>query len=184
MGQSARSEHVDALDGETVAAARTRQRAQGREDDGRRDGVCRRPRRPPDPCGGSLPDPPAAREELAFTGRGLDAVRNLVARCGAHAGLADTSREELVLAVNELATNSVQHGGGGGALRVWREPGALVCDVRDRGFLRDPSVGRLPPPVDQHGGRGLWLVNRLCDRVQIRSSPDGTLVRVQMRIGR
>ncbi|HEY1450507.1 MAG TPA: ATP-binding protein, partial [Solirubrobacteraceae bacterium] len=89
--------------------------------------------------------------------------------------------EDFVLAVNELATNSVQHGGGGGMLRVWQEPGALVCDVRDRGFIEDPLAGRRRPPIDQYGGRGLWLVNRLCDLVQIRSSPSGTVVRVHMR---
>jgi len=43
-------------------------------------------------------------------------------------------------------------------------------------------VGRLPPPVDQYGGRGLWLVNQLCDLAQIRSSPDGTVVRVRMQL--
>jgi anti-sigma regulatory factor (Ser/Thr protein kinase) len=133
------------------------------------------------PFDGSLSNPPAACEELAFDVGGLSAVRALVARCGSEAGLIEMAREDLVLAVNELATNSVQHGGGGGTLRVWQEPGALVCDVRDQGFIEDPLAGRHRPPIDQYGGRGLWLVNRLCDLVQIRSSPSGTVVRVHMR---
>ncbi|HEY2719136.1 MAG TPA: ATP-binding protein, partial [Solirubrobacteraceae bacterium] len=133
------------------------------------------------PFDGSLSKPPAKCEELAFTVGGLSAVRALVARCGSEAGLGEMGREDLVLAVNELATNSVQHGGGGGMLRVWQELGALVCDVRDRGFIEDPLAGRRRPPIDQYGGRGLWLVNRLCDLVQIRSSPSGTVVRVHMR---
>jgi hypothetical protein len=29
-------------------------------------------------------------------------------------------------------------------------------------------------------GRGLWMVNRLCDLVQLRSFPDGAAVRVHM----
>jgi anti-sigma regulatory factor (Ser/Thr protein kinase) len=175
---------LDALDAATIDMVRSSHRALVHEGVSRRNGAYRPPRRAPSPFEGSLPSPPAEREELAFTMRGLGAIRSLVAKQGARAGLAESSREDLVLAVNELVTNSVQHGGGGGTLRIWQEPGALVCDVRDRGFIRDPLVGRLPPPVDQYGGRGLWLANHLCDLVQIRSSPDGTIVRVRMRTDR
>ena len=105
-------------------------------------------------------------------------------RAGRAGGAGREAREDLVLAVNELVTNSVQYGGGGGTLRIWSEPDALVCDVRDRGYIDDPLVGRMPPPLDQHGGRGLWLVNQLCDLVQIRSTPNGTVVRVRMRADR
>ena len=31
-------------------------------------------------------------------------------------------------------------------------------------------------------GRGLWLANQLCNLVQIRSSPEGTTVRLHMRL--
>ncbi len=53
--------------------------------------------------------------------------------------------------------------------------------MRDHGHISDPLAGRLAPPLEQHGGRGLWLVNHLGDLVQIRSSPEGTVVRVHMR---
>ena len=46
------------------------------------------------------------------------------------------------------------------------------------GHLADPLTGRLTPPLDAPGGRGLYLVNQLCDLVQVRSSPQGTTVRV------
>jgi anti-sigma regulatory factor (Ser/Thr protein kinase) len=131
---------------------------------------------------GALPEPPPEHEELSFTFRGLGAVRSVVSKRAQQAGLASEPREDLVLAVNELVTNSVQYGGGGGTLRMWSEPDELVCDVRDRGYIDDPLVGRIAPPLDQHGGRGLWLVNHLCDLVQIRSTPNGTVVRVRMRI--
>lgn len=133
---------------------------------------------------GSLPAPPAEHEQLLFTRLGLGAVRNLVSLRASEAGLGLDVGEELVLAINELATNSVQYGGGGGALRIWREPDAFVCEVRDHGFIRDPLVGRLAPPVEQHGGRGWWLVNQLCDLVQIRSAPSGTVVRVHTQVCR
>jgi anti-sigma regulatory factor (Ser/Thr protein kinase) len=171
-----------ALDPETIDAARLTHPAVMHEGISRRNRAYLPLHRGPGPFNGSLPGPPAAREELAYTARGLGAVRSLVAKRAAEAGLDETAREDLVLAINELVTNSVQYGGGGGTLRIWQEAGALVCDVRDRGFIDDPLVGRLPPPVDQHGGRGLWLVNHLCDLVQVRSSPEGTVVRVHMRV--
>jgi anti-sigma regulatory factor (Ser/Thr protein kinase) len=173
---------LEALDEQTIEAARANHRAVMHEGVSRRNSAYRPQHRAQGPFSGSLPSPPAEREELAFTAHGLGAIRSLVAEQGARAGLAEIPREDLVLAVNELVTNSVQHGGGGGTLRIWREPGQLVCEVRDRGFLSDPLAGRLPPPLDQYGGRGLWLVNQLCDLAQIRSSPDGTAVRVHMRL--
>jgi anti-sigma regulatory factor (Ser/Thr protein kinase) len=36
----------------------------------------------------------------------------------------------------------------------------------------------LTPAPDREGGRGLYLVNQLCDLVQVRSSDQGTTVRV------
>jgi anti-sigma regulatory factor (Ser/Thr protein kinase) len=173
---------LGALDAETIDAARLTHPVVMHEGISRRNRAYLPLHRAPGAFNGSLPRPPAEREELAFAARGLGAVRSLVARRGAEAGLEEAAREDLVLAINELVTNSVQYGGGGGTLRIWSESGALVCEVRDRGFIDDPLVGRLPPPVDQHGGRGLWLVNHLCDLVQVRSSPDGTSIRVHMRV--
>jgi anti-sigma regulatory factor (Ser/Thr protein kinase) len=175
---------LDALSPEVIEAARTTHPALMHEGVSRRSDAYRPLHRGPGPFNGSLPSPPDEREELAFTAHGLGAVRSRVAKHGSATGLSESSREDLVLAVNELVTNSVQYGGGGGTLRIWQEPGELVCEVQDRGFIGDPLVGRLPPPVDQHGGRGLWLVNHLCDLVQIRSSPSGTFVRVHMHTGR
>jgi anti-sigma regulatory factor (Ser/Thr protein kinase) len=87
---------------------------------------------------------------------------------------------DLVLAVNELATNTIRHGGGRGTLRTWREPDTLLVEVLDRGFIEDPLAGRERPPDLTGGGRGLWLVNHLCDLVQVRSSHGGSVVRLHM----
>jgi anti-sigma regulatory factor (Ser/Thr protein kinase) len=138
--------------------------------------------RAPSVLTGALPEPPRERDELSFTFRGLGAVRSLVSARAERAGLPEEASNDLVLAVNELVTNSVQYGGGGGTLRIWTEPDAIVCDVRDRGYIDNPLAGRIAPPLDQHGGRGLWLVNHLCDLVQIRSTPNGTIVRVRARL--
>lgn len=163
---------LQALSPETVDAARKAHEGSSEEGHGASS-----------PFAGSLPVRPEEREELSFTGGGLGAVRSLVGRHGVRAGLTEPSREDLVLAVNELVTNSVQYGGGGGTLSIWDEPGTLVCEVRDRGLIDDPLAGRVSPPVDQYGGRGLWLVNQLCDLVQLRSGSDGTVARVRMRTG-
>jgi anti-sigma regulatory factor (Ser/Thr protein kinase) len=108
-------------------------------------------------------------------------VRALVHRDALAGGLSQVRSAELVSAVNEIVTNSVRHGGGRGAIRVWQEPGAIVCEVRDRGRFDNPLADRQRP----HGGlaapRGLWLANQLCDLVQIRSLPDGAAVRLRMR---
>jgi anti-sigma regulatory factor (Ser/Thr protein kinase) len=83
-----------------------------------------------------------------------------------------------VLAVDELACNSVEHGGGRGTLRTWTDPAAVVFEVSDPGVIEDPLVGRgtVEPLAD--GGRGIWMANQLCDLVQVRSSASGTTVRL------
>jgi len=129
-----------------------------------------------------LPDPPASALELAFGDGPLAALRWLVGRAAADAGLVATRAADLVLAVHELATNTVRHGGGRGKLRIWREPDALICEVADAGRLHHPLAGRERPLAAQPGGRGLWLVNQLCDLAQIRCFEAGSVVRLHMRI--
>ncbi len=68
-----------------------------------------------------------------------------------------------------------------GTLRVWTEVDRVVCEFRDSGYLDDPMAGREEPPVDGIGHRGIWMVNQLCDLVQIRVFPSGTVVRVHMQ---
>ena len=87
-----------------------------------------------------------------------------------------------MLCVNEIAANSLLHGGGSGVLRVWAEPSTLICEVADSGTIADPLVGRQSPSLERVGGRGLWLANQLCDLVQIRSGAAGTVVRLHVRL--
>jgi anti-sigma regulatory factor (Ser/Thr protein kinase) len=92
-----------------------------------------------------------------------------------------TRTEDFVLAANEIATNSVRYGGGRGVLRIWDEDDALVCEIRDAGLIDLPLAGRERPQPGQTSGFGLWLANHLCDLVQVRSDPAGTVVRLHMR---
>jgi anti-sigma regulatory factor (Ser/Thr protein kinase) len=134
------------------------------------------------PFGGMLQPPPGEAIAVEFTRDELSAVRQLVGRETTAASLSAERGTDLVVAVSELAANSVLHGGGHGTLHVWRERGALLVEVRDRGTIEQPLVGRLRPGLEQEGGRGLWMVNQLCDLVQIRSSPNGSGVRLRMNL--
>jgi serine/threonine-protein kinase RsbW len=88
-----------------------------------------------------------------------------------------------VVAVNELLTNAVRHGGGRGRVRLWREPGAVVCEVGDDGpglpLERFDHPAR--PAPDQPGGWGLWLAGRLTDSFETIKG-DGTTVRISSRV--
>jgi anti-sigma regulatory factor (Ser/Thr protein kinase) len=137
----------------------------------------------PGPFEGELPPPGEPPEELTFHRDRLRAVREFVTDWSARRGLPGERIPDLVLAINELATNSVLHAGGGGTLRLWQENGALLAEVSDQGRLYEPLLGRKRPKPGQSSGRGLWLVNNVCDLVQMRTLPRGTVVRLRMDLG-
>jgi len=118
---------------------------------------------------------------LTFGHGPLGSLRSLVASYAERCGLGASRTKDLVLAVNEVATNSLRHGGGHGALRLWSDGGAVVCEIRDAGQIEEPLAGRSFPPKDGESGRGLWLANQLCDLVQVRTFPSGSVVRLHMR---
>jgi anti-sigma regulatory factor (Ser/Thr protein kinase) len=139
------------------------------------------PDQAPGPFDGYLPPPVGPFEERHFTHGGLRDVRRFTGQHGRSAGLDRARTADLVLAVGELAANSLIHGGGRGILRAWREDESLVCEVRDGGRFDRPLLGREPRRSRNATGRGLWLTNHLCDLVQMRSSAEGSVVRVHMR---
>ncbi|GGW16108.1 anti-sigma regulatory factor [Streptomyces capoamus] len=130
-----------------------------------------------------LTDPCDPDDELAYGKGDLSAVREKIAACAGRHGLTGRRLHELHLAATEIATNSIRHGGGRGVLRTWREDHGLVCEFRDAGHIEDPLAGRRRPDPGQAGGRGLWLVQQLCDLVEIRSAPhEGTTVRLHIAL--
>ncbi len=131
-----------------------------------------------DPFDRPVPARPADAATMSFQIGRLRRVRAFVAAQATHAGLDPESSAAMVLAVTEIATNSLRHGGGHGELCAWVQDGSLVCEVSDRGHITSPLVGRVQPVLDGQGGAGLWVANQLCDLVQIFSSPRGTTVRV------
>jgi anti-sigma regulatory factor (Ser/Thr protein kinase) len=136
-----------------------------------------------DPFAGTLPARPPDVEGFEFDRHALREVRALVATAAERANLSSSRTSDLVTAAGELAANSILHGGGRGAIGVWREAGELVVEVEDAGTIEEPLVGRLRPPPTQDGGRGVWIANVLCDLVQIRSNSEGTAVRIRIGLG-
>jgi len=130
----------------------------------------------------ALPAPAAPAAELLFGRHDLSLVREFVGLQGRRAGFDADRLEDLVLAANELATNSMRHAGGSGILRTWQDDDTFFCEVRDRGRIDDPLAGREYPTGLRGGGRGLWIVNHLCDLVQMRSSASGSVVRLSMTL--
>jgi anti-sigma regulatory factor (Ser/Thr protein kinase) len=129
-----------------------------------------------------LSDPAEGARALEFTQRTLPAVRRAVSAWAGEAGLIGGRASDLVMAANEIATNSLRYGGGRGTLLVWRHHESVLCEVRDGGRITNPMVDRVRPDQLSSGGRGLWLANQLCDLVQIRSGGAGTVVRLHMRL--
>ncbi|MBN9100582.1 MULTISPECIES: ATP-binding protein [unclassified Pseudonocardia] len=120
--------------------------------------------------------PPAA--EMAFGAAELARLRHRVSDVAGRAGLASERVADLVLAVNELASNSVEHGPGTGRFRLWTGDHP-VAEISDGGGPMDaPFPGLTLPPPEGVRGRGLWLASELCDVLQVWSDTDGTVVRV------
>ena len=108
-----------------------------------------------------LPEPRGPVGECAFAAGDLAGVRRFVARRAQAAGLAASRCDDLVLAVNEVASNSVRHGGGRGTLRIWqqrRRPDLRGARRRAAGRpARGPAAARhrgdrRPRPLDREPG--------------------------------
>lgn len=124
--------------------------------------------------------PPAA--QLRFEADELSGLRHLVSRVATAVGLGPDRTADAVLAVNEIASNSIEHGPGSGVLRLWEtRSGDLVAEVADTGGGLDvPFPGITFPPPEGARGRGLWLAAELSDVLQVWSDAGGTVIRVSV----
>jgi anti-sigma regulatory factor (Ser/Thr protein kinase) len=127
-------------------------------------------------------EPAPDAEALAFGSGELPEARRFAADRAASLGLTGRRLQDAELAVSELITNSVVHGGGDGTVAVWAEAGQVVCEVRDAGRLTDPLAGRRPPERGQIGGRGLLLVHYVADLVRVHTTDEGTVVRFYLGV--
>ena len=117
---------------------------------------------------------------MSFGPGGLRRLRAFMAEHARRAGMGEQSATSLVVAINEIATNSLKHGGGSGELRIWIDGRTLLCEVSDRGHLTLPLAGRLPPGP---GRRGRSVAGQPVLRPgSDYSTPEGTAVRVHQRL--
>jgi len=104
-------------------------------------------------------DPLSAREGRTFTRRVLRDWR-----------VGDEAVDAAELAVSELVTNAVRHGGGAVSLQLSLHPDGVVVEVDD-GARGSPRWRRASP--DDEGGRGLMLVAEVSRAWGSRESPSG-----------
>lgn len=117
---------------------------------------------------------PATLEALARIGA-------FIADAAERAGLDEQAAWQVQLAVDEAATNVIQHayapGAHGEITLSWRREGdCFIVTLRDFGRQFDP--GSVPPPdlsapleERRAGGLGLYLINRLMDEVRFDFNP-------------
>ncbi|MGH3827037.1 MAG: anti-sigma factor RsbA family regulatory protein [Pseudonocardiaceae bacterium] len=135
-----------------------------------------------------LPDPPEWWGDMLVFNSATDlpGIREFVGSLALRAGLRADRVADLCLAVSEVATNTLVHTHGAGVLSLWQDSRTynLVCEISDSGQLSDRLVGRIPPHPSQPHGRGLILVNQLCDLVEMPTGRIGigTTVRMHMAL--
>jgi anti-sigma regulatory factor (Ser/Thr protein kinase) len=112
----------------------------------------------------------------------LKEARDFVDRAAADFGFDADGRYQVKLALSEAITNAIQHGSSSPLqnvrIGVAEQAGALVFEVTDN--------GRFVPRVERRGampesGRGLEFMRLMMDQVDVRSSPEGTRLRLTKR---
>jgi anti-sigma regulatory factor (Ser/Thr protein kinase) len=126
-----------------------------------------------------LPPPPAGLAVLTYRDEPAAARAFVRARASA-AGLREPALTDLVIAVGELAANTLRHTSGSGTVAVWATAAEVICEVRDTGYIRDALAGRRFPVADAGQGHGLWVVHQVCDLVEMRTGNSGTTFRLHM----
>jgi anti-sigma regulatory factor (Ser/Thr protein kinase) len=102
-------------------------------------------------------------------------------------GVSSEVAEEIVLAVNEAATNAILYGSGAGQpveVAVAVKADWVEATVLDHGPALPPSsllAGGDTEALSAHG-RGLWLLRRLVDEVRLERVRRGTRVTLRRRV--
>ncbi|MEU5864747.1 ATP-binding protein [Nonomuraea sp. NPDC047529] len=119
-----------------------------------------------------------------FTLHDVTKLRRAVAEQAENSGLRDGRLEDFVLAVHESVVNAVEHAGGRGHLTLWTVDGVIRSETADQGAGIPQAYldGAVRPADLTCTGRGIYLIRRLCDLADFRTGPDGTTVRLTMRL--
>lgn len=140
------------------------------------------------------PNPPPQELTIHATLEALEPISEFITGAAHAAGLDEHAAWQVQLAVDEAATNIIQHGYPQGevgriALRWQVERGIFVVALHDWGRGFNPSeVPRpdLTSPLEerQAGGLGIYLMNRLMDTVSFVFDPQrGNTLTMTKRVG-
>jgi len=109
------------------------------------------------------------------------AARTALAEFARNAGASEEQVDGVRLAASEAVTNAVRHGEGRCTARLWHDGRSVVSEISFETPMRDMLAGRRRPPPDAPSGRGLWLINQVCDLVEMRIGEAGTTLRLHVR---
>lgn len=117
---------------------------------------------------------PANADRLAEIRRHLNAWLSPI-------GLSPDCRSDIVLVVNEAATNCIEHAYRG------VDPGLIKVEAHDNGGeivvdVVDSGRWHTPPTHAGTRGKGLLIIRAVSDGVELDASPDGTTVRMSFRV--
>ena len=110
---------------------------------------------------------------------GLPDLRQRIASWAGKHGFATAATLDVVMAVNEVATNGLTHGQPPATVSGWRDRDTLLVQVDDQGGIPiPPYAGYVPPSLASASQRGLWLARQLADVVRVNSLRQLTSVRL------
>jgi anti-sigma regulatory factor (Ser/Thr protein kinase) len=125
---------------------------------------------------------PAASDRIGLTlpadPSSLAGLRRRLARFLHATGASDAEQYEVMLTICEAAGNAIEHAYGPGDatydVEVAFLDGELVATVRDSGSWRERR--------DEHRGRGLSIIEKLMDDVNVAAEEEGTVVTMRRRL--
>jgi anti-sigma regulatory factor (Ser/Thr protein kinase) len=116
---------------------------------------------------------------LASEARVLVGLRRTLRRWLDATGLGPDAVAEVIVAVNEIAGNAIEHAYGPDdaefEVHAHHAGGAVTIEVRDRGQWREPVAG--------NRGRGLGIAADLTDDLHVERTERGTTVHMMRRVG-
>lgn len=113
----------------------------------------------------------------------LEKIRNFVAASAETLGVAQSTIEDLQLAVDEAVTNIIEHGydteSGNIEVHIYTQENKVVVSIRDDApnfdlqTFKQPDLSISPLDKDAPGGYGVSLITLLTDDIQQRLTESG-----------
>jgi anti-sigma regulatory factor (Ser/Thr protein kinase) len=122
----------------------------------------------------------------------VDRVRSLLRHVLHDLAIGDDDAFKIELSLHEICVNIAMYAypdgrSGDIAVRVWRDDGSLVIEVRDRGVPFDPAQRPSPDLMarihnGERGGLGVFFFKTLMDRFTYRREGDENVLTVFKKI--